>query len=135
MRVGMTAGVVLAVLAVVFLGAAAQALSGFGFNLLITPLLAALVGPKPAVVGASLLALVLSAFQAVKWRPLADIPTARVVLVGSLVGMPIGLLVLRELPADALTISIWRTGDGEAVFTTARTDGTVVIDQGLCRFS
>lgn len=39
------------------------------------------------------------------------------------------------LPGDALTVSIWRTGDGEAVFTTAKQDGTVVIDQGLCRFS
>jgi acyl dehydratase len=39
------------------------------------------------------------------------------------------------LPGDALTINMWRTGDGEAVFTTAKQDGTVVIDQGLCRFS
>jgi acyl dehydratase len=39
------------------------------------------------------------------------------------------------LPGDALTISMWRTGDGEAVFHTAKDDGTVVIDQGLVRFS
>jgi acyl dehydratase len=39
------------------------------------------------------------------------------------------------LPGDALTVSMWRTGDGEAVFTTAKQDGTVVIDQGLCRFT
>jgi acyl dehydratase len=39
------------------------------------------------------------------------------------------------LPGDALTITMWRTGDGEAVFTTAKQDGTVVIDQGLCRYS
>jgi len=38
------------------------------------------------------------------------------------------------LPGDALTISMWRTGDGEAVFHTAKDDGTVVIDQGLVRF-
>ena len=38
------------------------------------------------------------------------------------------------LPGDALTISMWRTGDGEAVFQTAQQDGTVVIDQGLVRF-
>jgi acyl dehydratase len=38
------------------------------------------------------------------------------------------------LPGDALTISMWRTGDGEAVFQTAKQDGTVVIDQGLVRF-
>ena len=39
------------------------------------------------------------------------------------------------LPGDALTISMWVTGDGEAVFTTSRQDGTVVIDQGLVRFT
>jgi acyl dehydratase len=39
------------------------------------------------------------------------------------------------LPGDALTISMWRTGDGEAVFQTAKDGGTVVIDQGLVRFS
>jgi acyl dehydratase len=38
------------------------------------------------------------------------------------------------LPGDALTVSIWETGAGEAVFNTATHDGTVVIDQGLCRF-
>ncbi len=39
------------------------------------------------------------------------------------------------MPGDALTISMWRTGDGEAVFHTATGDGTVVIDQGLVRFN
>jgi acyl dehydratase len=39
------------------------------------------------------------------------------------------------LPGDALTISIWRTADGDAVFQTAKQDGTVVIDQGLVRFT
>jgi acyl dehydratase len=39
------------------------------------------------------------------------------------------------LPGDALTISIWPTEPGEAVFQTAKQDGTIVIDQGLVRFS
>jgi acyl dehydratase len=38
-------------------------------------------------------------------------------------------------PGDTLTVNMWVTGDGEAVFTTARQDGTIVIDQGLCRFT
>jgi acyl dehydratase len=38
------------------------------------------------------------------------------------------------LPGDALTVRIWRTGGGEAVFTTSVGD-RVVIDQGLARFS
>jgi acyl dehydratase len=38
------------------------------------------------------------------------------------------------LPGDALTVRMWRTGAGEAVFTTSVGD-RAVIDQGLCRFS
>lgn len=38
------------------------------------------------------------------------------------------------MPGDALTVRIWRTADGEAVFTTSVGD-RVVIDQGLARFS
>jgi len=38
------------------------------------------------------------------------------------------------MPGDALTVRAWRTGDGEAVFTTSVGD-RVVIDQGLVRFS
>jgi len=38
------------------------------------------------------------------------------------------------LPGEALTIRTWKTGDGEAVFTTSVGD-RVVIDQGLVRFS
>jgi acyl dehydratase len=37
------------------------------------------------------------------------------------------------LPGDALTVRMWRAGDGEAVFTTSVGD-RVVIDQGLVRF-
>ncbi len=38
------------------------------------------------------------------------------------------------MPGEALTISMWNAGAGEAIFTTAVGD-RVVIDQGLCRFS
>ena len=38
------------------------------------------------------------------------------------------------IPGEALTIRVWHTGDGEAVFTTAVGD-RVVIDQGLVRFA
>lgn len=37
-------------------------------------------------------------------------------------------------PGEDLTISIWRAGDGEAVFRTAGGDGRTVIDAGLARF-
>ena len=41
-------------------------------------------------------------------------------------------------PGEALTVDMWSTADGEAVFTTSAGDGDsarVVIDQGLLRFS
>ena len=38
------------------------------------------------------------------------------------------------LPGEALTVDMWRSGDGEAVFVT-RVDDRTVIDQGLVTFS
>ena len=38
-------------------------------------------------------------------------------------------------PGDDLTVDMWVTGDGEAVFRTSRTGGTVVIDAGRCTFA
>jgi acyl dehydratase len=39
------------------------------------------------------------------------------------------------LPGEELTVSIWPTGDGEAVFRTAGADGRTVIDNGLVTFT
>jgi acyl dehydratase len=33
-------------------------------------------------------------------------------------------------PGETLTVSIWRDGDGSALFQTANQDGAVVIDRG-----
>jgi acyl dehydratase len=38
------------------------------------------------------------------------------------------------LPGDELVVSIWRDGDGTALFRTATQDGTVVIDRGRAAF-
>lgn len=38
-------------------------------------------------------------------------------------------------PGEALTVKVWRTADGEAVFRTEGGDGRTVIDSGLARFS
>jgi acyl dehydratase len=39
------------------------------------------------------------------------------------------------LPGEKLTVRMWRTGDGEAVFQTQGEDGRVVLDAGLCLFA
>lgn len=38
-------------------------------------------------------------------------------------------------PGEALTVEIWRRGDGEAVFTTKGGDGRVVLDSGRCTYT
>ncbi|MCB0977424.1 MAG: MaoC family dehydratase N-terminal domain-containing protein [Acidimicrobiales bacterium] len=39
------------------------------------------------------------------------------------------------LPGEELTVSIWRTGDGEALFRTAGGDGRTVLDSGRVTFA
>ena len=38
-------------------------------------------------------------------------------------------------PGDELTVLMWLTGDGEAIFQTRRPGDVVVLDNGLCRFT
>lgn len=38
------------------------------------------------------------------------------------------------MPGDALTVKMWVTGDGEAVYTTEDQHGEIKISEGLCRF-
>jgi acyl dehydratase len=38
------------------------------------------------------------------------------------------------MPGESLTVDVWRTGDGEAVYQTKGQDGRVVIDQGTAQY-
>jgi acyl dehydratase len=38
-------------------------------------------------------------------------------------------------PGEALTVNVWRTGDGQAVYQTQGGDGRVVLDKGTCTYS
>jgi len=38
------------------------------------------------------------------------------------------------LPGEALTVNMWKTAEGTAVFQTTGDDGRVVLDAGLCRY-
>jgi uncharacterized membrane protein YfcA len=84
----------------------AQAATGFGFSLLAVPLLGLIAGPVDAVVGSSVLAVLLNAVAVtrdhaeVRWR------TARTVLLAGVAGLPLGLLALTLLPARTLTMLI-----------------------------
>jgi len=94
------------VFAVVAIASAAQALSGFGFALIATPLVAVLVGPREAVVGLTLVGLLLVAQLSLRGRGHVDRPTVLVMTVAAILGMPLGLLVLTQVEERALTLLI-----------------------------
>ena len=79
---------------------------GFGFALIGTPLVAVLAGPKAAVVGLTMVGLVLVAQLALRGRGHVDRATVGVVTVAAIVGMPIGLLVLVHADDRVLTLAI-----------------------------
>ena len=94
------------VFGVVALAAAAQAVSGFGFALIGTPLVAVLAGPKAAVVGLTMVGLVLVAQLSLRGRGHVDRPTVGVVTVAAIVGMPLGLFVIIHADDRVLTLAI-----------------------------
>ena len=94
------------VFAVVAIASAAQAVSGFGFALIATPVVAVLAGPKAAVVGLTMVGLVLVAQLALRGRGHVERPTVLVLTAAAIVGMPLGLLVLTHADDRALTIAI-----------------------------
>jgi uncharacterized protein len=90
----------------VALSSAAQAVSGFGFALIGTPLVALLVGPKEAVVGLTMIGIVLVAQLALRSRGHVERPVVLVVTAAAVLGMPFGLLVLERADDRTLTAII-----------------------------
>jgi uncharacterized membrane protein YfcA len=81
----------------------AQAVTGFGFSLLAVPLLAMIVGPVDAVVGSSMVVLPLNAVIMLRDRTSVEWKIAGNVLVAGLLGLPVGLVVLRLVPSRFLS--------------------------------
>jgi uncharacterized protein len=96
----------LGVFGAVTLSSAAQAVSGFGFALIGTPLVALLVGPKEAVVGLTLIGIVLVAQLSLRSRGHVERRVVLVVTAAAILGMPIGLLVLDRADERTLTAII-----------------------------
>jgi uncharacterized membrane protein YfcA len=94
------------VFAVVAIASAAQALSGFGFGLIATPIVAVLAGPRAAVVGLTMVGLLLVAQLSLRGRGHVDRPTVLVMTVAAILGMPLGLLVLTQVEEQVLTLLI-----------------------------
>ena len=95
-----------AVSGVVALASAAQVVSGFGFALIATPLVAVLVGPREAVVGLTIVSIVLAAQVAIRGRGHVDRSAVVLMSASAIVGMPLGLLVLTRADEQILTLII-----------------------------
>jgi uncharacterized membrane protein YfcA len=98
-----------AVAVIVFLGAVAQATTGFGYALIAVPLLTLATDPRTAVVGAGLASLLLTLALALRERAFVRWRVTGWLLAVSLVGMPVGLVILRYLPDRWLTALIAAT--------------------------
>lgn len=97
---------ILAVFLILVIAAWTQAITGFGFSLVCVPLLTLIAGPRAAVVGSSIVALLLTAMTVVHDRADVRPRAAGGVMFAAVLGMPLGLLVLTRLPARILTVLI-----------------------------
>jgi uncharacterized protein len=91
---------------IILAGAAAQAATGFGFSLVAVPLLAATTDPRSAVVGVSLVSPLLTVAMTVRERASVRWRTTALLLGAALLGIPLGLLLLRGAPERVLTALI-----------------------------
>lgn len=96
--------VALAALAV-FVGAALQSATGFGFSLVAAPILFAVLGPREAVSAGVLLGLLLNGLTLAteQRRPVVLRHDASVLVAWSVPGLVAGALALRELPERLLS--------------------------------
>jgi uncharacterized protein len=91
---------------VVAIASAAQVVSGFGFALIATPLVAVLVGPREAVVGLTIVSLILVTQVAIRARGHVVRSAVALMSASAIVGMPLGLLVLTRADEQILTLII-----------------------------
>ncbi|MBU3688117.1 MAG: hypothetical protein B7C54_09210 [Acidimicrobiales bacterium mtb01] len=98
----MTGSEIAVMLVAVLVASTAQYTAGFGFSLLSVPIMALALETHDAVIVATWLGLITSGFQAVESRRAVDWPTARRLLIGTLTGIPIGLIVFTQVPESTL---------------------------------
>ncbi len=97
---------VLAFCAVVGVGGFVQAVTGFGFALLVVPVTVALIGPEAGIGLVTAVGIILPAVMAWDLRRHIDPGAVTRVVVAAAVGAPFGLLVLTRLPADSIRVLI-----------------------------
>jgi len=94
------------VIGIAFLAAGCQSLTGFGSALVAVPLLSLYLDAKLAVVIATLLSTVVSAPLLLEVRRQVRPAKVAPLAIGSVVGVPAGILILREVDAGPLKILV-----------------------------
>jgi uncharacterized membrane protein YfcA len=105
----LTAEILIAGIAIAFLAAVCYSVTGFGFALVMTPLLTVAWEVKPAVAVSVLLATLGLIPLLVGARGHVDVTRVAVLTLASLAGIPIGLALLEYLDSDALKVVIATT--------------------------
>lgn len=100
------ASTAIAIVSFATLAAVVQSTAGFGFSLMLVPLLSLVIGPKETVVLSNLLSALLEAVLLIRVRQSVEWRLGGTLFAGAVVGMPLGLLVLVFLSADALQLVI-----------------------------
>ena len=90
------------ILAVVGVAGFVARLSGFGFGLIVVPVMSLFIGPRDAVIISTLVGLLSSMNQAWLEREHADVTTVRRLFVAACAGMPFGLAVFILVPEHVL---------------------------------
>jgi uncharacterized membrane protein YfcA len=103
---GVSPTTVAIVVAVCAIAGAVQTLTGFGYALVSTPLLAPAIGAKESVVLSVLLGTLTALSMSYGYRHHVDRPIAARMVVGRLVGMPLGVAVLVVVSEDTLRLAI-----------------------------
>ena len=102
----MTAEIVVAGIATAFVAATCQSLTGFGFALVMTPIMALAWDAKAAVATSLILSPVSVTLMLPEVRGRVPLGRVAVLFLGFLIGLPAGAFLLRELDADALRAAI-----------------------------
>jgi len=91
-----------------FVGAALQSATGFGFALVSAPILFALLGPKEAVTAGIVVAILLNSLTLAteRRRPQVLVRDAVALVAWSLPGMALGVIALREVPRQPLSVVV-----------------------------
>ena len=92
--------------AIAFAAAACQSVTGFGFALVMAPLLTVAWDVKPAIATSVILGLVLNVLLLLEVRGHVSVPRASGLVAGYALGMPFGLLLLERAGGSELQILV-----------------------------